>query len=380
MPPAKKPRSQQEVAAIAMDDDYHGKTKLIQEETLRRSMAVAAKQMETMQLPAGDGAWVIVDLGCADGHNTVPLFKQVVEKSRARDARPVTLVFEDQPCNDFRRVHSIEGASFGPNVFCITANTGFFQPTMPPGSVHLSYSSHSMHYLAGSAPCNFASTGLKDTDAVGHEKAAFAAKAKQDWEKLLIARAVELSVGGRSVLSNLCVDEQGWYYGSTDRGQSLYTVLSDCARSMVADGKLTALEFEWATSPEYYRTVQEHLDPFNQPDSDVCRANLILKSHEVQVSRCPLAAAYARGEYEDAAAFAKHFAWCATSFSFHKLMRAFAHDGNRRPEAERRALVEEIYRRFEKRIEASPEEFGIDTVCLVMVMEKVPAGGSSQSG
>jgi len=266
----------------------------------------------------------------------------------------------------------MENNSFGANCFPIITNIGFFDPTMPPGTVHLSYSSHSMHYLAGKAPCNFKTTGIKDPDAVGTEKAMFAAAAARDWERLLLARSSELAIGGRAVLSNLCVDETtGWYYSSTDYGKSLYTELSGCMRSMVDDNMITPLEFEWATSPEYYRTVAEHKKPFEDPEGPVRKSGLVLKSSEIQVSRCPLRAEWVAGKYANAEEYGKEFAWVTTCFSYHKLMLAFQNPSNARPEAEQKRLVDEVFARFAKRVAAEPLSFGIDTVTLVMVMEKV---------
>lgn len=241
---------------------------------------------------------------------------------------------------------------------------------MPPGTVLLSFSSHSMHYLSGDPPCRFKATGLKDTDAAGEEKASFAAAAARDWERILLARAAELTPGGRTVISNLCVDESnGWYYASTDNGKSLYTELSDCLRSMVQDGLLTDLEFEWATSPEYYRTVAEHKKPFEDPSGPVRRAGLLLKSAEVQVSRCPLRAEYVGGKHPNAAEYGRKFAFVTTSFSYHKIARAFKHPGNTRTQGEQKLVIDEAFERFGARVAADPLSFGIDTVCLVMVRE-----------
>ena len=41
---------------------------------------------------------------------------------------------------------------------------------------------------------------------------------------------------------------------------------------MAGDGALTSGEFEAATSPEYYRTMREHLQPFEDASGAVRRA------------------------------------------------------------------------------------------------------------
>lgn len=369
----KRARMEDSVSNVAMDTAYADKTAKIQKETLAKSYSVAVAQVADIPMGAESTPFVIVDLGVADGINSIPLFKGCVEEVKKRDTnKSIWLAFDDQPCNDFSQITKMDQHLFGSNCFPIITAISFFKPTMPRGTVHLSYSSHSMHYLAGGPPCNFKMTGLKDTDAVGEEKAMFAATAAKDWERLLLARASELAVGGRSVLSNLCVDEStGWYYSSTDYGKSLYTEVSDCLRSMVNDGLLTDLEFEWATSPEYYRTIAEHKLPFEDPNGPVPKAGLRLKSAEIQVSRCPLRAEWVAGKHASAEEYGKEFAWVCTSFTYHKVMRAFENPSNARPEAEQKKLADEAFARLAKRVAADPLSFGVDTVCLVMVIEKV---------
>jgi len=365
------PEAPKDVADVAMFD-YSTKTEKLQKETLTRSYGVAVSQIKDMQMPTGNTPFTVVDLGAADGPNTVPLFKDCVKAVRERDAaRPIVLVFEDQPCNDFSKITQMDPTSWGKKVFPMVNNIGFFDPTMPEGSVHLSFSSFSMHYLAGGPPCNFKTTGLKDTDAVGKEKAMFAAAAEKDWERLLLARASELAPGGRCVIANLCVDEStGWYPFSTDLGASLYTTISDCLRSMVKDCLMTEHEFEWATSPEYYRTIAEHKKPFEDPESLVRKAGLVLKSADVQVCRCPLKKEYEAGEYASAEEYGKAFASLVQAFSYNKCMRAFKSPENKRPQEEQRKLIDEVYHRLAKRITDAPLTFGYETVALVMVIEK----------
>lgn len=189
-------------------------------------------------------------------------------------------------------------------------------------------------------------------------------------KKILLARAKELVEGGRAVISNLCIDERGWYYSSTDRGASLYSEISDCMRSMVSDGLLTPLEFEWATSPEYYRTIEEMETPFKDPNSPVRRAGLLLESAATQITRCPLREEWLAGKFDDPLQYGRKFAYTVTSFTYNKLARAFEHEGNQRSEAERKDLLAKIFERLAQRVAANPEHFGIDTVSYVMVLTK----------
>ena len=371
-------------SGVAMDTSYHEKTKKIQEETLAQSYAVARAQVSTIELPPkGSTAPVcFLDLGSADGLNTIPLFQQLVAELRERESkdgdggrRSVQLVFEDQPCNDFSRIHDIDAAvEFGEAVYPSTTSVSFFDCTVPPGTAHLSFSSHSMHYLSQGPPLNFKTTGLKDTDAPlgGEERLAFAAAAATDWEKLVMARVRELAPGGRSIISNLCIDGAGWYYGSTDYGRSLYTELSECLKSMAADGLITDTEYEWATSPEYFRTVAELREPFgNDGTATFAGTECTLNSADIQITRCPWRQEWLDGKHSDALEYGRTFANVVTSFSYNKCARAFTHPGNARSEEEKTGLLAEVYERFAHRVAEDPASIGIDTVSCVMVIERL---------
>jgi len=358
------------IAGVKMDDDYHEKTSKHLKETHAISMGKAIEQCKDIKQPEGNMPWVILDMGSADGLNSIPLFHGCIEQLRQRDDRAIQLVFEDCPHNDFSRIMKLDENTFGPNTFPVSTNRGFFGVTCPPGTVSLSYTSHSMHYLSGPPPVNLKTCGLKDTDASGEERAIFAKQAEKDWEKLLLARATELAPGGRSVISNLGINEKGWYYSSTDRGKSLYTELSASLRSMMADGLITALEFEWATSPEYYRTLEEHKAPFEDPNSPVRKAGLVLKEAIFHRTECPHRQEWLDGTVESATAYGKEFANVVTAFSRNKCMRAFKHPGNTRTPAEQDKLINEVYERFGARVAAAPASFAIDNICLVMVIEK----------
>jgi indole-3-acetate O-methyltransferase len=332
---------------IKMMGDYHETTRTLQEESLSRSFQTCYDQIDKVPLPTGSTPWCVLDLGSADGLNSIPLFRGCVEQVRKRDPdRSILLVFEDQPVNDFARITSLDPSTFGENAFPVVSYTGFFAPTVPKGSVHLSFSSHSMHYFDGPPPCAL-SRGLQACDAVGDEKAMFAQEAARCWERLLLARAAELVPGGRSVLVLLTVMENGTYYGAGGHGNSLYGVLGDILRDMLDCGELTQAEMDWATSPEYYRTIQELRAPFDDPESSVSDAGLKLVSATPQVCPCPLRAAFMHGTYEGREKeYGELFAQSITSFTRHKLERAFQHPGNKRTEPEKQQLIQEIYKRF----------------------------------
>ena len=145
---------------------------------------------------------------------------------------------------------------------------------------------------------------------------------------------------------------------------------------MAGDGALTSGEFEAATSPEYYRTMREHLQPFEDASGAVCRAGLRLLSSEVHRQRCVLRAGYLGGRYESAAAYGRTFAQAVSAFTRGKVMRAFQHRASNRSAEERGRLVDEAFERFARKVAARPLSFGIDNVMALLVVVKDPPGGS----
>lgn len=357
--------------------NYHQLLGRTMEAALQHASAVAVDQIDAIPAPEGSHAWCVLDLGTADGLNSIPFFKKCVKQFQHRNStssssREIALVFEDGPWNDFSLISKLDAvATFGDNVFPSISNCNFFSPTVPSGTVDLAFSSAAMHYLSSGPPCNL--TGLHPTDAVGSERLAFSKQAACDWLSLLLARAVELAPGGRLVVSNFCIDETtGWYMGCTDYGASIYTTLSTCMWNMVRHGRLTQLEYEWATSPEYYRTVSEHTQPFQDKDGPVRQAGLVLRDSHVQVQRCPLRADFVSGKYDTPIAFGRDIANAVSAFAYSKVSRAFKHEENNRSPEECAELVDELFGHFAAAVADIPLSFGIDNVMVVLVIQKDP--------
>lgn len=339
------------------------------------SFAVAAVECERVAALQPEGLWTFLDLGTANGLGTLPLVEECVQRVRKVSSRPIAVVFEDGPWNDFSALLRLDAqATYGEGVYPLVSSIHFFRATVPPGSVHLAFSSAAMHYLSGPPPRAIKEGGLHHTDAAAEEQAAFARQAALDWETLLLARAAELAPGGRLVVQNFAVDERGYYLGSTDYGASIYTELSRCLREMVADGALERSEFEAATSPEYFRTLHEHMAPFDDAGGRVRRAGLELVSSEVRIQRCVLRRDYADGRYESAAEYGAAFAKAVSAFTWAKVMRAF--EGSNRTAREQGNLADEVFERFAGKVAARPLAFGIDNVMALLVVEKRPVGES----
>jgi len=108
-------------------------------------------------------------------------------------------------------------------------------------------------------------------------------------------------------------------------------------------------EYREMTLPQYYKSVAEFAAPLTDPDDPVHRAGLRLEQLETRIVSCPFAADFAR--HGDAAAFARAYvptlrSW--TESTFHAALSAA------RPPAERRAIIDRYYDRYEALVRERP--------------------------
>ena len=106
--------------------------------------------------------------------------------SHAKTLRPngsVTIVYEDQPLNDFSTLTRMVQGQAGPpplheparGIYVLASGTSFYQPVLPPGSLHLGISATAMHWLSAK-PTDIADH-IHAVGAEGAAPAAFSAQA-----------------------------------------------------------------------------------------------------------------------------------------------------------------------------------------------------------
>ncbi|MEC8851468.1 MAG: SAM-dependent methyltransferase, partial [Pseudomonadota bacterium] len=307
----------------------------------RAALAAAAGQA------TGDHL-VIADFGCADGGTGLEAMRQLA--SHAKTLRPngsVTIVYEDQPLNDFNTLTRMVQGQAGPpplhdparGIYVLASGTSFYQPVLPPGSLHLGISATAMHWLSAK-PTDIADH-IHAVGAEGAALAAFSAQAARDWETILLARAAELAPGGRLVFCNFCRDEDGRYLGHTG-GVSMFATFREIWRQFQDQGRISAAEFSAMTFPQYYRTVEEFAAPLRDATGPVTAAGLRLETIETGVTPCPYAAAFAR-DGGDAASFARAYVPTLRSWSESTFFNGLS---ARRPEVERRQVIEDFYQAY----------------------------------
>lgn len=360
--------------AIRMRDaGYYSAHTVGAKQVIDAATELVLETLDGMDLGHCNGTFAIADFGAADGGTSIDLHRAVIAWLRARmPERPITLTYTDLPHNDFstlfRLVHGmLPGRAGGalhdtPGLFTFASGTSFYRQIFPDASLSLGFSATAMHWL--SALPTTISDHVHAVGARGVEREAFRRHAAMDWEAILLHRARELVPGGRLVLANFCQDEAGRYLGSTG-GRNMHDTFSRHWRALRDAGAITADEHRRATFPQYYKTVAEFRAPFDDPDSAVRRAGLVLLHCHTTVTPCPYAARFR--EQGDAAAFAEAYVPTLRSWSESMFMGAL---DIARPAAERMAIIDRFYAAYEADVAAAPEGHAMDYVHCFTVIGK----------
>ncbi len=325
----------------------------------------------------GPRAFALADFGAADGGTSLDLVKRLVGAVRARNAdKAISVTYTDLPHNDFsvlfRRLHGLlEVADARPlgsmeNLFTFASGTSFHRQVLPDGTLSLGFSATAMHWLS-TRPGTIADH-VHPVGASADEQEPYRRQAADDWTAILLARARELVPGGKLVLANFCRDEEGRHLGSTG-GVSMFDTFAKHWRAMRDRGAITDGEYRAGTLQQFYRTVAEFTDPFDDPASPVRRAGLRLDHVSTRVTPCPYAADFRR--HGDAAAFARAYLPTLRSWTESTFLGALDPS---RGSAERQAIVDRFYAAYEADVAASPEGHGMDYVHCFLTITKTADG------
>ncbi|MEM7209682.1 MAG: SAM-dependent methyltransferase [Pseudomonadota bacterium] len=311
------------------------------------------------------------DMGCADGGTSLSMVEAAINAVRARRPdTPVSVVYTDQPRNDFNAlVTNVHG--LGPfdsylgrheNVFPLESGTSFYRQILPDNSLTLGFSATAMHWLS-SKPCDI-NNHVHMVGASGDELDAFRAQAKKDWQQILLCRARELKAGGRLVLINFGIDEQGRYLGNTV-GVNMFNTFHEIWQEMMTAGRISEAEYAAMTLPQYYNTVEEFSAPLLNENDPVHQAGLRLESIETRVVPCPFAEDFK--QHRDAEKFATDYiptirTWNESTY--------FAGLSSERPLEERKRVIEDFYGAYRMRVVADPDQHGMGYVHAYTVISK----------
>lgn len=321
--------------------------------------------------PVKNAHWCFSDMGCADGGTSLDLWRSVIQSIRENSDSDIQIVYADQVFNDFNALAKILHGhtvfdSYLPqtkDVHIIQSASSFYSPILPIESLHLGFSATAMHWLSAK-PCNI-SNHVHMVGAQGEEKSAFAQQAAHDWETILMHRSRELVPGGKLVLVNFCVDEEGRYLGNTG-GVNMFDNFNRNWQTFLEQGLVTEEEYSAMTLPQYYNNVEEFSHPLTDTASKVYQAGMRLESIQTEVVPCPFAKDFEK--HGDASAFAKAYIPTIRSWNESIFKGALS---DTRSEAEKNELIESYYGLYEQQVRENPEGHGMGYVHAYMTLEKV---------
>jgi hypothetical protein len=329
-------------------------------------------------LPPAQGHPVtLADFGAADGGTSQEAIKACIEKIRVRfPGTQVQITYTDLPNNDFsalfrnllgfeQQVHRTYLTELE-DVFVNACGIGFHQQLLPDASLDIGFSATAMHYLS-EKPCTI-DDHVHMVGATGDAARAFAEQAAQNWLDILLARAKELRPGGRLVMLNFGIDEQGRYLGNTG-GVNMFNTFAALWQKMAQEKIISDAEFKDTAFPQYYRTIEEFCAPLEDKSSAVFQAGLRLVTAHTGVVGCPYRRAYdeASGAMS-AAQFAASYVPTLRSWSEAVFLSGL---DNSRALEERHAIVDEFYKRYESQVANHPDGHAMDYVHCYLALEKV---------
>jgi hypothetical protein len=297
-------------------------------------------------IPAdGHTPLVIADYGSSQGRNSMRPMRLAIEALRSRMGadRAIEVVHTDLPSNDFASLFTTlheDGTSYlagQPRVFPSAIGRSYFEPILPTGRVHLGWNTWTLHWMS-SNPAEVSDHLIAVMSA--SERARMAARRQQakDWADFLAARSVEMADGARLVtLSIGCTPEvHGWDW--------VFDTLWQAAMSMAQDELLTQMELTRFTAPVAGRST----DALQAPFADGPFHGLVLERAEVKKAPDPFWDEYL--ETRDAQQLGRKWAGMMRAVTSPVAAAAFAS----RPDSG--GLVDELYRRLESRIAATPQK------------------------
>jgi hypothetical protein len=292
---------------------------------------------------------VVADYGSSQGRNSLVPMGAAVETLRGRLGAdsPISIFHTDLPGNDFAALfttletdpHSyLRGAM---NVFGYAAGGSFYERLFPAEHVAVGWSSIAVHWLS-SVPAPLREhifSPLGDAQ----ERAAYAARAAEDWQLFLRHRLEELEQDGQLVVVGSGAGENG-----RSGAEGLLEIANDVLREMVAENTLSRQEYEQMVVPTYYRTLDEFTEPLGKPTP---AGSFELLEHSQTDLADPPWAGYERSG--DVSAYAKGVAEFLRAFSEPSLFAGIA--AGQSPQATAK-LADEFYGRVAEAVAKQPAQ------------------------
>jgi hypothetical protein len=251
------------VAAMEGHGAYNRMSR-VQASGLAPALPLLERAAASALLPPAPEAIVIADYGASQGHNSLAPMAAAIGRLRQRVGREraISVVHTDRPDNDFATLFQTLASdpdSYLPGdaaVFPSAVGRSFYEQILPPASVTLGWSSWAVQWLSrapAAIPDQVQISFSRDPAA----RAAYAARAAEDWRTFLIQRSRELRPGGRLLVMTMALDEAG-DMGYRPLVEAIYSALMD----LVAEGFIQPDEAQRMAIPTVGRGREEFTAPF----------------------------------------------------------------------------------------------------------------------
>jgi hypothetical protein len=299
---------------------------------------------ETVEL--GHGSVRILDLASSQGRNSMAPMAMAIDtvRQRAGPNRAIEIIHTDLPSNDFTALFEavltdpssyLNGRS---GVFPAAIGRSYFEPLVPPQSVHLTWNTWSMQWMShlpDLAPDHVLAGMSEEADLL----TAVARAQTDDWSRFLALRARELLPGGRllTAFTARTEAETGWEWLLGELWASIL--------DLVADHVLDAGEAERMTIPIGLRRLDDVRGPFS---SGGAFEGLIAEQIELERVDDPHWAEYKRTG--DGNTFASRHAAATRAWAGPTLARAL------NPERNGPSTLNLLFARHAERLAVSPRQ------------------------
>jgi hypothetical protein len=351
---------------------YYSQATIGAKDVIDRGTPLILEVLAAIDIPDDGTPFTVADIAAADGGTSMTMISRLLAEVRRRaPSRPIQMVYTDLPHNDFSQVFlNVHGNADAPgfaddidDLFVFASAASFHDPILAPGTLNFGFSATAMSYL--SEKPGVISNHIHMVGATGPERDAFVEQGRRDWERILLHRARELSSGGRLVLFNSGIDEEGRYLGATG-GISMYDTYNEIWADLVEENIITRSEYVNTNFPQCYRTVEQFTAPLLDTANSVHAAGLRLEHVETRILPCPYKAAF--DDHGDAATFARDYIPTLRSWSETMFASGLSDD---RSLSECQAILDRFYDTYEARVRDAPDGHGMDYVHCHLVISKV---------
>ena len=308
--------------------------------------------------PVKEDVCVIVDYAASQGKNSLRPISLAIDVLRDRPESPTSIqvIHTDLPANDFSSlfVTLIEDPDSylrkGSNIYPSAVGRSYFEPILPPESVHLAWNTWSLQWTS-ERPAEIRDHIFIDGSADAAARCAFENRLAQDWTAFLRARAMELAPDGRLLTMFVARDPSG--AGWTPFWDLLWRVLQD----MASEGLFTSEILTAISLPVGARVLDDVKAPF---DASGRFAGLCVERLEMIEGPDPFFEDFRRTG--DAGTFGEKWANMARAVIAPIISGVFARSGTN-PD-----LMDEAFRRFAAAMAANP--FRIEHHLALVILRK----------